>query len=64
MFVHNIVLLSQSGRLTCSPQKEREIEMHTVFYLGVLRRGFPNGTFDENLIENIDRKSNRNFILL
>ena len=54
MFVHNIVLLSQSGRLTCSPQKEREIEMHTAFHLGVLHRGFSNGTFDENLMENID----------
>ena len=36
MFVHNIVLLSQSGRLTCSPEKKREIEMHTSFHLGVL----------------------------
>ena len=54
MFVHNIIFLSQSGRLTCSPQKEREIEMHTVFHLGVLYRDFSNGTFDENLMENIN----------
>ena len=55
MFVHNIVLLSQSGCLTCSPQKECKIEMHTAFHLGVLHRDFSKGTFDENLMENIDK---------
>ena len=55
MFVHNIILLSQSKRLTCSPQKKREIEIHTTFHLGVLHRGFSNGTFNGNLMENIDR---------
>ena len=54
MFVHNIVLLSQTGCLTCSPEKEREIEMHTAFHLGVLHRGFLSGAFNENLMENID----------
>ena len=54
MFVHKIVLLSQSGRLTCSPQKEREIEMHTAFHLGILYKDFSNGIFDENLMKNID----------
>ena len=28
--------------------------MHTAFYIGVLYRSFSNGTFDENLMENID----------
>ena len=55
MFVHNIVLLSQSGRLTCSPKKECEIKMHTAFNLGVLHRGFLSGAFDKNLMENIDK---------
>jgi hypothetical protein len=43
MFVHNIVLLSQSGHLTCSPEKKYEIEMHIAFHLGVLHRGFLSG---------------------
>jgi hypothetical protein len=28
--------------------------MHTAFYLCVLYRGFSNGTFNENLMENIN----------
>ena len=54
MEVHNIVLLSQRGRLSCSPEKEQEIEMHTAHHLGVLQRGFQSGEFDENLIDNLD----------
>ena len=53
MHVHNIVLLSQRGRLTCSPEKELQIES-TVYHLGVLKRGFETRLFDENLMENID----------
>ena len=34
--------------------KKREIEMHTAFHLDVLRRGYSNGTFHENLMENIN----------
>lgn len=52
--VNNIVLLSQRGRLTCSPEKENQIEMNTAYHLGVLQRGFQSGVFDENLIENLD----------
>ena len=37
---HNIVLLSQRGRLTCSPEKELQIEMETSYHLGILQRGF------------------------
>ena len=40
--------------MTCSPEKETQIEMHIAYHLGVLYRGFQNGNFDENLIENLD----------
>jgi hypothetical protein len=40
MDVHNIVLLSQRGRLICSIEKELQIEMGTTYHLGVLQRGF------------------------
>ena len=55
MVVHNVVLLSQRGHLTCSPEKETQIEMHTAYHLGVLHRGFQNDSFDKNLIENLDK---------
>jgi hypothetical protein len=54
MDVHNIVLLSQRGKLSCSPWKELQIEMQAAHHLGVLQRGFQIDIFDENLIENID----------
>ena len=54
MHVHNIVLLSQRGRLTCSLEKELQIERATTYHLGVLHRGFEIGVFDENLMENIN----------
>ena len=54
MVVHNVVLLSQRGHLTCSPEKETQIEMHTTYHLGILYRGFQNGSFNENLMENLD----------
>jgi hypothetical protein len=54
MNVHNIVLLSQRGRLTCSLQKELQIEMATAYHLGVLHRGFQTNVFDESIMENID----------
>ena len=54
MHVQNIVLLSQTGHLTCSPEKEIQIERNTVHHLGVLKRGFDSGLFDEILMENID----------
>ena len=40
MHTQNIVFLSQIGRLTCSPEKELEIEMQVAYHLGVLNRGF------------------------
>ena len=54
MVIHNVVLLTQRGHLTCSPEKETQIEMHIAYHLGVLHRGFQNGIFDENLMENLD----------
>jgi hypothetical protein len=54
MDVHNIVLLSQRGRLICSVEKELQIEMGTAYHLGVLQRGFQSGEFDENVMEKLD----------
>jgi hypothetical protein len=54
MDVHNIVLLSQRGKLTCSSGKEIQIEMQATHHLDVLQRGFQTSIFDENLIKNID----------
>jgi hypothetical protein len=48
------VLLSQRGRLTCSVEKELQIEMGTAYHLGVLQRGFQSREFDENVMENLD----------
>ena len=54
MHVHSIVLLSQRGRLTYSPEKELRIERATVYHLGLLQRGVEIGVFDENLMKNVD----------
>ena len=54
MAIHKVVLLTQRGCLTCSPEKETQIEMHTTYHLRVLHRGFQNGIFDKNLMENLD----------
>jgi hypothetical protein len=54
MDVHNIVLLSQRDNLSCSLEKERQIEMKMAYHLDVLRRGFQSKVFDENLMENLD----------
>jgi hypothetical protein len=48
MDAHNIVLLSQRGKLSCSLGKELQIEMQATHHLGVLQRGFQTGFFDEN----------------
>ena len=54
MVVHNVVLLTQRGRLKCSPEKETQIEMYTAYHLGILYPRFQNGIFDKNLMENLD----------
>ena len=38
----------------CNPEKETQIEMHTTYHLRILHRGFWDGIFDKNLIENLD----------
>ncbi len=40
MHTYNLVLLTQRGRLICSPEKELQIERQTTHHLGVLHRGF------------------------
>ena len=55
MHMHNIVLLSQTYRLTCSPKKELQIEQNTIYHLEVLIRGFDSGLIDENLMKDIDK---------
>jgi hypothetical protein len=54
MDVHNIILLFQCGKLSCSPGKEIQIEMQATHHLGVLQRDFQTGIFDKNLIKTID----------
>ena len=54
MDIHNIVLLFQHGKLSCSLGKELQIEMQAAHHLGVLQRDFQTDIFDENLIKNID----------
>ena len=53
---HNIVLLSQHGRLTCSPEKELQIEMETAYHLGIyhIAEVICIWRIDENLMENLD----------
>ena len=40
--------------MTCSLEKELQIEWATVYHLGLLQRGFGTRIFDENLMENVD----------
>ena len=54
MDVYNIILLSQRENLSCSPKKERQIEMNMAYHLGILQRGFQFKVFDENFMENLD----------
>lgn len=43
MAVHDIVLLTQRGRLVCSIEKERHIRKLIAFHLGILHKGFLSG---------------------
>ena len=54
MTIHNIVLLAQHDCLTCSLEKENQIEITSAYDLGVLQQGFHSGTFDKNLFENLN----------
>ena len=54
MTKHNVVVRSQTGKLSCSPEKELHVRKTIAFHLGELNRGFASGDLDENLIENMD----------
>ena len=43
MMKNNLVYREQTGRLICSPQKQRHIDILTAHHLGVLCRGFSSG---------------------
>ncbi|KAI9911133.1 hypothetical protein PsorP6_009188 [Peronosclerospora sorghi] len=51
---NNIVIRMQTGKLSCSPEKELQIEKTVAFHIGELHRGFTAGTLDENLIRNMN----------
>lgn len=54
MSFHKIVLRCQTGKLMLSPSKRDFIERSVAYHLGVLQRGFNDGTFLEETIENAD----------
>ena len=54
MHAHNILYLSQRSCPTYSPKKKLQIERSTSYYLGIFKKRFETGLFDENLMENID----------
>ena len=54
MAQHNVVVRAQTGKLSCSPEKELHVQKTIAFHLGELHRGFASGDIDENLIENMD----------
>lgn len=49
MVVHNIIFLSQRGRVICNAIKEQYIWKLTSYHLVVLQKGFFLGEFDGNL---------------
>lgn len=54
MIRSNIVLRTQTGKLCTSPEKKELIEKEVAFHLGVLKRGFEDGTYHEEDMENAD----------
>ncbi|OWY96290.1 hypothetical protein PHMEG_00033478 [Phytophthora megakarya] len=54
MEAHQIVLRTQSGKKQLSAAKILHIEKSVAFHLGELRRGFADGSLDEDAIANID----------
>lgn len=54
MMKNNIVLRQQEGKLQVSNVKEVEIHKSVSFFLGALNKCFDNGTFKNELIENVD----------
>lgn len=51
---HNIVHRTQTGKLMVSPAKQEFIERQVAFHMGELRRGFLDGTYHQDLMENMD----------
>lgn len=54
MAANRIVLRSQCGKLSVSPEKQLHIEKSVAFHLGKIKRAFENGDIDEDNIENAD----------
>ncbi|KAE9165728.1 hypothetical protein PF005_g29485, partial [Phytophthora fragariae] len=51
---HNIVLRTQTGKKQVSEAKQREIEQAVASHLGKMKRGFEDGSLNEDTVENID----------
>lgn len=54
MSANNIVIRAQSGKLSVSPARQLQIDRSIAYHLGVLKRGFDSGEFNEDTIENAD----------
>ena len=44
----------QTGKMSCSPEKEAHIEMSVAYYMGELHRGFKSGKLREELVCTMD----------
>ncbi|KAI9103974.1 hypothetical protein DFS34DRAFT_646116 [Phlyctochytrium arcticum] len=51
----NIVIRPQTGKLLCSPDKEKMIEQSIAVHMGELKRGFDSGKLNKDLIKNVDK---------
>ncbi|KAL3686242.1 hypothetical protein R1sor_004264 [Riccia sorocarpa] len=51
---YNIVHRLQTGKLSCSPAKQEQIDRSIAYHLGKVHRAFESGILDENLQENVD----------
>ena len=54
MVKHNLVIRRHVGKNAVSPGKRKFIRKTVAFHLGMLKRGFESGQFQEDLIENAD----------
>ena len=51
---YSIVVRSQTGKLQVSALKQRFIHMEVAYHLGVVSRGFQDGSLREEMVENMD----------
>jgi DDE superfamily endonuclease len=51
---NGIVIRAQTGKLLCSPEKKKYIEMTVSYHIGKLQRHFEAGKLDEQLLRNAD----------